>query len=123
MSADRALEQARPMLEDLLPKIGIVSDGTPLDTAECMALFSKWVGEQTVGERDFAFFCSLIGAFIIVHLTEHKDAKASVRSGRIILGLPSQEGIVREFEPYVVANGIASGRDCDLESFLVNVAA
>ena len=123
MSASRALEEARPMLEDLLPQIGIVPSGGTLDTSACISAFSKWVSEQQVGQEDMAFFGGLIGAFIVVYLVDHKEAKAYVKENRICVAIPFQQGIMREFEPYAVAHGIASGSGGDLETFLTNVAA
>ncbi|PSL15904.1 hypothetical protein CLV44_103188 [Marinobacterium halophilum] len=123
MSASRALEEARPILEDLLPQIGIIPSGVPLDTSTCISSFSKWVSGQQVGQEDIAFFVGLIGAFIVVYLVDHKDAKAYVKENRICVAIPFQQGIMRELEPYAVAHGIASGSDGDLESFLKNVAA
>ncbi|WP_087026408.1 hypothetical protein [Thaumasiovibrio subtropicus] len=123
MSASRALEEARPMLEDLLPQIGIIPNGAPLDTSSCISFFSKWVGEQQVGQEDMAFFQGLIGAFITIYLIDNKDAKAYVKDNRICVAIPFQQGIMREFEPYAVAHGIAKGNEGDLESFLTSVAA
>jgi hypothetical protein len=123
MTAQQAIDEARPMLEDLLPKIGIVPNGDHLIISDCIESFSKWVSEQQLGQKDLAFFSSLIGAFIVVYLTEHKEAKVSIKDNRIYVAIPFQQGVVREFEPYAVAHGIASGYEGDLVSFLENVVS
>ncbi len=122
MSAQQVIDEARPMLEDLLPKIGIVPDNSPVVTADCLVPFSEWVSDQEVDPEDLAFFCSFVGAFIIVYLCEHHAAKTVIKDQRIYMAMPAPEGISIEFEPYAVAQSIAAGKGGSLIDFLNNVS-
>ncbi|GIU39899.1 MULTISPECIES: hypothetical protein [Gammaproteobacteria] len=59
----------------------------------------------------------------MIYLVEHRDGETKVKENRIFLALPLGNGIQREFEPYGVAHGIASGTGGDVASFICRVIA
>ena len=77
MEARVVIDQARPMLEDLLPSIG-VSNGQALDLSVCLDPFSTWVSEQDISPDDINFLTSLIGAFIMTYLSEYGGGEIRV---------------------------------------------
>ena len=110
MSAQQVIDESRPMLVDVLGNIGLYNSGTPFDLQSLLEPFSHWVETQDVRPEDTAFLAGLIGAFICEFLIEHHSATRLVREGRILLQMPIQQGIQREFDPYAVAAGLAQRR-------------
>ena len=117
MNPQQVIDDSRPMLEEVLPNIGISRAEDPLNLQATLEPFSHWIETQEVAAADVAFLAALIGAFICEFLIEHHDAARTVRDNRIFLQIPFVQGIVREIDPYAVAFGIAQSRS-SLSSFL-----
>ena len=106
MHPQQVIDESKPMLEDVLASIGLRVGGSPLDLQAMLNPFSHWVESQDIRDEDFAFLASLIGAFICEFLIEAYAATRVIRDQRILLRLPFQAGIEREFDPYAVATAI-----------------
>jgi len=107
MSAQQVIDESRPMLVEALRDIGLHTSEQPLDLRALLDPFSHWVETQDVQQEDISFLAALIGAFICEYLVEHNSATRVVLDGRILLQMPVQSGICREFDPYEVALGMA----------------
>jgi hypothetical protein len=110
MSAQQVIEESRPMLVEILGDIGLHTSGRPPDLVTLLDPFSHWVETQEVRPEDIAFLTGLIGAFICEFLIEHHSGVRVVREGKIFMVLPVQDGVVREFDPYAAAAGLAQSR-------------
>ena len=117
MNAQQVIDESRPMLTEVLRDIGLHSLDRPLDLVALLDPFSQWVETQDVRQEDTAYLAGLIGAFICEFLIEHHSAVRVARDGKVILQLPVQAGVLREFEPYPVAVGLAQSRG-SVASFL-----
>jgi hypothetical protein len=64
-------------------------------------------------------FClaSRLAAFICEYLVEVRSGQRIIAGGRILMRVPTQEGVLREFDPYAVAVGLAAKRST-LKAFL-----
>ena len=97
------------MLVEILGDIGLHTSGR-LDLVTLLDPFSHWVETQDVRPEDTAFLTGLIGAFICEYLIEYHSAIRVVRDERIFLQIPVQDGVLRDFDPYAVAAGLAQSR-------------
>ena len=95
------------MLEETLVGLGIHNPKSPLDYQAALEPFSDWVTTQKPDDSDLPYFAGLIGAFISEFLISERGAIRTIRDNRIIIGMKLTAGIVREFEPYSVAYGMA----------------
>ena len=120
MEAQRVIDQARPMLDDVLGRIGLHQTGAPLDFSALRQPFSTWLQQQSSSQDDFAFLVSLVGAFICEYLVAQSGAQRFVAGSKIRLRLPVQVGVAREFDPYATAVGLVRER-ASLGDFLTNV--
>jgi hypothetical protein len=120
VNPEQVIAEQRPMLDDVLGRIGLHSSGHPLDLRALASPFEAWLGQQVINPEDLAFVASLIGAFLSQYLIAYGSAEQQVLGNKIVLRLPFQAGIVREFEPYAVAFGIAREQR-GLTEFLENV--
>ncbi|MDP9123339.1 MAG: hypothetical protein M3N82_01845 [Pseudomonadota bacterium] len=77
MDAQQVIEEARPMLDDVLGRIGLHQSGSPLVFAKLREPFSHWLLHQVVAPQDFAFLASLVGAFISEYLICQRGAERS----------------------------------------------
>jgi hypothetical protein len=111
------IDEARPMLETFLCDIGLHPFGSPLDFPLLLDKFSRWNDAQPVAESDRVYLASRLGAFICEYLTEVHSGQRVVKNGRIVMEVSVQAGVVREFDPYEVAIGMATNRN-GLEAFL-----
>jgi hypothetical protein len=111
------VDEARPMLEQFLIDIGLHRAGTQMNLAELLEPFSHWVDAQQLTEDDQYYLASRLAAFICEYLIEVCSGQRVIAGGRILMRLPIQEGIVREFDPYAVAVGMATNRN-SLKEFL-----
>jgi hypothetical protein len=116
------IEEARPMLEEFLVDIGLHRSGTPVKLAHLLEPFSAWVDAQDVTDKDRYYLASRLGAFICEYLIEVRSGQRAIDGGRILMRLPVQEGISREFDPYAVAVGMATNRT-NLKEFLDMLAS
>ena len=109
MNPEQVLDEARPMLEDLLPKFGLCAPTTPLNLEPLLDPFSDWVATQDPSEENRPFFAGLIAAFMCEYLKECGQAIILVRDGRIYARshVDQKHHVVREFEPHKVAWKIA----------------
>jgi hypothetical protein len=121
MDAQRVIDEALPMLDDVLGQIGIHRSGAGLDFAFLLPQFSGWLAAQTYSSEDVPFLTSLTGAFICEYLVREVGATRHVEGNRIYIRLPAEAGVAREFEPYAVAIGLVTDRS-SLEQFLRAVA-
>ncbi len=117
MDAQRVVDESRPMLEEFLSEIGLHRAGYPLDFPRLLEPFSRWVEAQEVTEDDRFYLAARLGAFIGEYLIEVRSGERVIVDGRILMCVPIQEGIQREFDPYAVAIGLATNRST-LEQFL-----
>jgi hypothetical protein len=108
-----AIEESRPMLEDFLQMIGLHRVGTAIDFPAIIEPFCNWLEAQTVTEDDRFYVSARLAAFICEYLVDVKSAVRLIDRGRIVLRVPIEQGIMREFDPYSVALGMFD----DLRSF------
>jgi hypothetical protein len=107
----RVVDEARPMLEEFLCDIGLHRADTPLNLTQLLEPFSSWVDAQDVTEEDRFYLAARLAAFICEYLVEVRSAERVIEGGRILLRVPIQEGVLREFDPYAVAIGMTTNRD------------
>lgn len=117
LELQRVIDEAKPMLEEFLCDIGLHCAGNPLDFSSLLEPFSQWVNVQEITENDRNYFASRLGAFICQYLIDVRAAQRIVAGDRIVLRVPIQEGVLREFDPYAVAFGMARNRT-NLKAFL-----
>ena len=120
MSAQQVIEESRPMLDDVLGRIGLHQSGSPLAFAKLREPFSQWLLQQDVAPKNFAFLASLVGAFICEYLIDQRGAERAVVGQRIALRMPVQPGVASEFDPYATAVGLLREKS-SLEGFLAKV--
>ena len=108
------------MLEDVLSDIGLHNPEKRFDFETLLEPFSHWIASQKVQAEDSAFLAGLIGAFICEFLVEHHSALRVIDGTRILIRLPFEFGIAREFDPYSVACTIARQQQ-SLSSFLEDI--
>lgn len=113
----RVIDEAKPMLEEFLCDIGLHRAGTPLDLPRLLEPFSRWVDAQDVTEDDRSYLASRLAAFICEYLIEVRSGQRVIVGGRILMRVPIQDGVMREFDLYAVALGIATNRN-SLKEFL-----
>jgi hypothetical protein len=113
----RVIDEARPMLEEFLCDIGLHRAGTPLDLARMLEPFSQWVDAQEVTEEDRFYLASRLAAFICEYLIEFCSGQRVIAGRRILMRVPIQEGVMREFDPYAVSLGMVTDRN-SLKEFL-----
>jgi hypothetical protein len=105
------------MLEQFLSDVGLHRAGTPLDFPRLLDPFSHWIDEQEVAEADRFYLASRLAAFICEYLIEVRAGQRIVEGRRILMRVPIDEGVVREFEPYAVALAMTTNRS-SLREFL-----
>lgn len=110
MNPQQIINESRPMLEEFLSDIGLYSLGSPLDLQSLLGPFSSWVDEQDVAEDLRFYLASRLAAFICEYLIDFCSGERLIDNGRIIMRLPIQEGLFREFDPYAVAVEMATDR-------------
>jgi hypothetical protein len=113
----RVVDEARPMLEEFLRDIGLHREGTLLDLSRLMEPFNRWVDAQEITEEDRFYLASRLAAFICEYLIDVHSGQRVIAGGRILMRVSVQEGIMREFDPYAVAVGMATNRN-SLKAFL-----
>src|SRR5438045_396771 len=101
----RVIDEARPMLEDFLSRVGVHRAGHPLDIRRVLEPFTRWLDAQKVTEDNRFYLAGQLGAFICEYLIEVCSGQRVIEGGRILLRVPIQEGVMREFDPYAVAVG------------------
>jgi hypothetical protein len=111
------IDEARPMLEEFLIDIGLHRAGTQMNLAELLEPLSRWVDAQVLAEDDRYFLASRLAAFICEYLIEVCSGQRVIEGGCILMHVRIQEGIVREFDPYAIAVGMATNRN-GLKEFL-----
>lgn len=107
----RVIDEARPMLEEFLSEIGLHQAGTRLDLPRLLDPFSRWVDKQEMTEDDRFYLASRLGAFICGYLIEVCSGERVIEAGRILMRIPIQDGVFREFDPYAVAVGLVTNRN------------
>jgi hypothetical protein len=120
MNSQQVIDDARPMLEDILPQIGFYRSGEPLDLIALRDSFSAWAQAQEASDADFAFMASLIGAYISEYLIDARGASMHLLENKIFVRVPFEGGIAREFDPYAAAAGLVRNRQ-SLSEFLAHV--
>lgn len=120
MDYQRLIDESRPMLDDILGRIGIHRTGEPLDLDRLREPLSQWLQKLTIGEKDFFNLVSLVGAFISEYLIE-KGAVRSIENEHIVLSLWDSEDAVKQFDPYAAAISLLKSK-ASLNAFLENVA-
>lgn len=120
MDTKRVIEESIPMLDDVLGRIGLHQSGSALEYAKLREPFSFWLQQQVVAKEDFAFLVSLVAAFVSEYLIHQAGAQRQICGEKILLRLPMQSDVAREFDPFAVAAGLVRDRS-SLSRFLVNV--
>lgn len=120
MNSQQVINEARPMLEDIFPQIGLYRPGERINLIALRDPFSAWVQAQEVSDADFAFMASLVGAFISEYLIDARAASIHSFENKIFVRIPFEDGIVREFDPYATAAGLVRNRQ-SLSEFLTHV--
>jgi hypothetical protein len=112
----KVIDEARPMLEEFLRTIGLHCEG-PLDFSRLLEPFSLWVDTQEVTEADRFYLASRLAAFICEYLIAMRLGTRTIKGDRILMRVPIEEGVVREFDSYAVAVGLTATRT-SLKAFL-----
>jgi hypothetical protein len=120
MNPQQVIDEARPMLEDILSQIGLHRSNEPLNLVALREPFSIWLQSQEVGKDDFAFMVSLVAAYICEYLKDTRGASTQIFENRIFLRLSFEDGIVREFDPYSTASGLVQNKQ-SLSVFLGSI--
>lgn len=110
------------MLEEFLSDIGLRRAGTPLDLPRLLEPFSRWVDEQDVTEADRSYLAARLAAFICEYLIEVHAGQRVIEGRGILMRVPIQAGILREFDPYAMAVAMATNRN-SLKEFLDELLA
>jgi hypothetical protein len=118
MGAQQVIDESLPMLDDMLGRIGIHRTGEAIDFARLSEPFSTWIQQQVVSQEDINFLSGLVGAFICEYFIHLSGARRRIDGRRILLTLPFQQGIAREFDPYAAAHGLVT-KQGSLSEFLV----
>lgn len=122
MDSQKLLDDALPMLDEVLGQIGIHQSGTPLDFQVIEPLFSRWLVQQQILPQDMGFIVMIVGAFITEYLVQRRGAIRLVVVERPAVRIPFQQGVAREFDPYAAAAGLVQGNR-DLPTFLSSVGS
>ena len=122
MNAQQLLDDALPMLDDLLGQIGIHQSGTSLDFQALEPQFSEWLAQQEISSQDAGFMVMVVGAFITEYLAQQKGATRLVVMERPSVRVEFQQGVAREFDPYAAAAGLVHGNR-DLHGFLISAGS
>lgn len=105
-------------MEEFLIDIGLHRLGSPLDLRQLLEPFSKWLDVQELTEGIRWFLSARVAAFICEYLVEVASGERVIEHPRILIRLPIQEGVYREFDPYAMAVGFATNRTISLKKFL-----
>jgi hypothetical protein len=103
MDLQQVIDESRPMLEEFLSDIGIYRGGHRIADPQLLDAFSDWVAAQTIGEDDFFYLVSRVGAFISEYVIEGNSGVRYIRGNRIMLRFPIGDGVFEEIDPYEVA--------------------
>lgn len=101
--AERVLLEQRPMLTEFLADVGLHEAGGPLDLRAILPAFDHWLRAQDVTAADVPYVASRLAAFVSVYLEDHAGATQAIVDGRILLRVPIEPGVVREFDAYRLA--------------------
>jgi hypothetical protein len=107
VKAAQVLAEQRPMLAEFLRDIGVAAIKTSPNLRALLPAFGRWL-RQSVSSDDVGFLAARLGAYICLYMIDHHGAASTVVDNRIVLQVPCSRGIVREFEPYGMAQAIAS---------------
>ncbi|MCE9534458.1 MAG: hypothetical protein K8T89_25555 [Planctomycetes bacterium] len=122
VDAQRVINESRPMLEEFLSQIGLHRAGRPIDFPNVLDEFSRWLDAQEITEDLRPYVASRLGAFICEYLIEVRSGKRVIENGRILMRVPTEEGVQREFDPYAVAICMAANRN-GLKAFLDDLSS
>lgn len=117
MDAQQLLDDALPMLDDVLGRIGIHKSGTSPDFQALAPRFCGWLESQEISPRDTGFLVMIVGAFITEYLVQQRGATRLVTMQRPAVRVEFHPGVAREFDPYAAAAGLVQGNR-DLRGFL-----
>lgn len=117
MNPQAVIDESRPMLTEFLCIIGLHSETDALDLSKLLGEFSNWIEIQTVEEEDRFFLASRVGAFICEYMIDSGLAERMIVDNRIVLRMPIDDQVFREFDPYPVALGIVDKKST-LQQFL-----
>lgn len=105
------------MLREFLCDIGFCRETDPLELSRLIGPFSTWIECQTVQDEDRFYLASRIGAFICEYMIDAELASRTIVDNRIVLRMSIADQVLREFDPYPVALGIAD-KKTTLQQFL-----
>lgn len=113
----QVIDESRPMLEEFLSDVGLHRMGDPLDLRQLLEPFSRWVDAQELTEDDRFYLASRLAAFLCEYLIDAGAGQRVIAGNRILMRVPTPEGVLREFDPYAVAMGMVTNRN-SLQEFL-----
>ncbi len=117
MNPQTVIDESRPMLREFLCNIGLCRETDSLELSRLLGPFSTWIESQTVQEEDRFYLASRIGAFICEYMIDTGHALRTIVDNRIVLRMTIADQVLREFDPYPVALGIAD-KKTTLQQFL-----
>jgi hypothetical protein len=98
------------MLEEFLSDVGIYRPGQRITDSQLLDALNEWIAAQTVGEDDFFYLVSRVGAFISEYVIEGKSGARYIGGNRIMLRFPMGDGVFEDIDPYEVAAAVVRGR-------------
>ena len=122
MNPQTVIDESRPMLREFLCDIGLRRETDSLELSRLLGPFSTWIEFQTVQDKDRFYLASRIGAFICEYMIDTGHALRTIVDNRIVLRMRFAHQVVREFDPYPVALGIAD-KITTLQQFLDEVCS
>ena len=101
------IDESLPMLKEFLGDVGLHIGGDSIDYSFVLPEFSAWISQQEITADDRYYLSSRVGAFICEYLIDTADAERYIDGKRVLIRVPFADGIVREFDPYPLALGVA----------------
>ncbi|MFO0606831.1 MAG: hypothetical protein U0324_26905 [Polyangiales bacterium] len=120
--AERTLREQRPMLAEFLADVGLHAAGGRLDLRALLSPFDRWLREQDLAREEVPFVASRLAAFISLYFEDTAGAAQAVVDGRILLRVPLEAGVVREFDAYGLAFHAAQQRPIALRGLIEAIA-
>lgn len=116
--AERVLLEQRPMLAEFLADVGLHEAGGPLDLRAILPAFDHWLRAQDITGAGIPYVASRLATFVSVYLEDHVGAVQAIVDGRILLRVPVEPGVVREFDAYRLAYQAAHQKPLNVHALL-----
>ena len=108
------------MLKEFLTDVGLHAGGDSIDYGSVLPKLSNWITQQEIIEDDRFYLSSRVGAFICEYLIDTASAERYIEGKKILIRVPLTDGVVREFDPYPLALGVAD-KNLTLEEVIQNI--